>query len=504
MLSPGDVFAGYTVLSPIGAGGMGEVYLVEHPRLPRKDALKILGAELSDNDDYRARFIREADLAGRLWHPNIVRVNDRGDFQGQLWIAMDYIAGSDAAQLLRRYPTGLPINDVTAIITAVGSALDYAHSKGLLHRDVKPANILLTNPDEGEERRILLGDFGIARTQDEVSGLTATGMTVGTVAYTAPEQLMGDEIDGRADQYALAASAYHLLTGTQLFPNTNPAATISRHLNAPPPSVSALRPEAGALDAVLSRALSKNPADRYPRCADFAQALTKAASTAMTQPGLAGPTMQAPRPAAQPEPVSPPIASTPIAAGPAHRTRPAWLIPAAVGAMVSAIGVAAALKLIPNTEHTTPAQSVQTVTALPLPASPPAAAPRPTTPKAEQPDESRGVVLPAANGRVYVETVSGKTACNISADSVGCDVTFTVPTPKWNGMNSNAVSVNPDGKVDWGVWNFGDPPGVTTLQYDTAYHALGWTIAPTREGTSFTYDQTGHGMTVSVTGVDAY
>ncbi len=240
---------------------MGEVYLVEHPRLPRHDALKILGTDVSSNEEYRQRFIREADLAARLWHPNIVRVNDRGDDDGQLWIAMDYVAGTDAASLLRdRYPAGMPVGDVLEIVTAVGSALDYANQRGVLHRDVKPANILLADGrDEDGERRILLSDFGIARQLGEISGLTATNMTMGTLPYAAPEQLMDEPIDGRADQYSLAATAYHLLTGSPMFPQSNPAVVISRHLNTPPPPLAATRPELAPLDPVLARALAKDP-----------------------------------------------------------------------------------------------------------------------------------------------------------------------------------------------------------------------------------------------------
>ena len=222
---------------------MGEVYLAQHPRLPRRDALKILGTDVSADDDYRQRFIREADLAAELWHPNIVQVHDRGEFNGQLWISMDFVGGTDAASLLRdRYPVGMPADEVTTIIAAIASGLDYAHRHDLLHRDVKPANILLGNPEDGEQR-ILLGDFGIARNIGDISGLTATNMTIGTLPYAAPEQLMDEPIDGRADQYALAATAYHLLTGTPPFPDSNPAVVISRHLTAAPPALADTRPD---------------------------------------------------------------------------------------------------------------------------------------------------------------------------------------------------------------------------------------------------------------------
>ena len=199
---------------------------------------------------YRARFNREADLASTLWHPHIVGVHDRGETDGQLWIAMDFVDGVDAARLLaERYPNGMPAELVVHIVTAVACALDHAHKKGFLHRDVKPANIMLTHlDDEDGEQRILLADFGIARDIGDVSGITTTNMTVGTVAYAAPEQLMGEDLDGRSDQYALAATAYHLLTGATLFPHSHPAVVISRHLNTAPPRLSETRPELTDLD----------------------------------------------------------------------------------------------------------------------------------------------------------------------------------------------------------------------------------------------------------------
>ena len=281
-LADGATFAGYTIVRMLGSGGMGEVYLAQHPRLPRRDALKVLPASVSADNEYRQRFNREADIAATLWHPHIVGVHDRGDFEGQIWISMDYVEGTDAGRLLReRYPNGMPKAEVADIVTAVADALDYAHQRDLLHRDVKPANILLAHPESGD-RRILLADFGIARWVNDISGLTATNMTVGTVSYAAPEQLMGGQLDGRADQYALAATAFHLLTGAPPFQNSNPAVVISQHLSASPPAIGAQRPELAALDPVLAKALSKDPKDRFERCADFANALTHRLDAAPT------------------------------------------------------------------------------------------------------------------------------------------------------------------------------------------------------------------------------
>ena len=176
----------------------------------------------------------------------------------------------------------MPKADVAEIISAVADALDHAHSRGLLHRDVKPANILLTS---GPRRRILLADFGIAREMGEISGLTATNMLVGTTAYCAPEQLQGNDLDARADQYALGCTAFNLLTGVAPFQHSNPAVVISQHLSAPPPLVSERRPELAELDAVIAKAMAKNPTERYATCADFASALAgQASSTAPAGP----------------------------------------------------------------------------------------------------------------------------------------------------------------------------------------------------------------------------
>jgi serine/threonine-protein kinase len=273
-LSNGETFAGYRIVRLLGSGGMGEVYLAEHPRLPRRDALKVLPADVSADPDYRARFNREADLASKLSHPHIVSVHDRGEHDGQLWIAMDYIDGTDAARITRdRYPAGMPPDEAVEIITAVAGALDYAHQRGLLHRDVKPANILLSKPDSDGERQVFLADFGIARELADPSGLTATNITVGTVAYAAPEQLMGEELDGRADQYALAATAFHLLTGAPPYQHSNPVAIIGQHLNAAIPKLGDRRPDLARFDHALLKALAKNPDQRFSSCRGFAKAL---------------------------------------------------------------------------------------------------------------------------------------------------------------------------------------------------------------------------------------
>lgn len=271
----GEVFAGYVIQRLLGTGGMGEVYLAQHPRLPRQDALKILSSASTADEEFRARFTREAELAATLWHPHIVGVLDRGEFNGRLWISMDYVDGTDAGRLIReRYPDGMPERDVSEIVAAVADALDFGHDRRLLHRDVKPENILVTASD-GQRRRVLLTDFGIARRIDDVSNLTDANVTMGTISYVAPEQLLGKPLDGRADQYGLAATTFHLLTGAPPFQDSNRAVVISQHLNASPPRLSERRPDLAHLDAVLARALAKEPNERYLTCADFARALTQ-------------------------------------------------------------------------------------------------------------------------------------------------------------------------------------------------------------------------------------
>ena len=274
-VTSGAPFAGYTILRQLGAGGMAEVYLALHPRLPRRDVIKVLAAAVTADAEFRERFNREADLAATLWHPHIVGVHDRGEFDGQLWISMDYVEGTDAARLVKeRYQDGMPIQEVCDILQAVAGALDYAHDRGLLHRDVKPANILLTHPENGE-RRIVLADFGVARHLGDISGITETNVAVGTVAYAAPEQLTGGNIDGRADQYALAATAFHLLTGAPPFQNSNPIAVISQHLHEDPPLLSDYRPDLADLDDVFRKALAKQPEDRFGQCRSFAAAVSE-------------------------------------------------------------------------------------------------------------------------------------------------------------------------------------------------------------------------------------
>ena len=337
---------------------MGEVYLAQHPRLPRNDALKVMPVAVSSDTEYRERFNREAQLASTLWHPNIVAIHDRGEFDGQLWISMDYVEGTDAGCLLQQeYRNGMPPDEVVRIITAVADALDYAHQRQLLHRDVKPANILLAQQDSGGWRA-LLADFGIARRVDDSSGLTATNMTVGTVAYAAPEQLMGAPLDGRADQYALAATAFHLLTGAPLFQHSNPAVVISQHLTAPPPPIADRVPELSGVGPVLSKALAKSPEERYDTCRQFADALAQEIDTVARDLGVTDETVAAVAAVAKPRHGR---------AGRKPRWRPAILIPGILVLVIAA--VAAAVLLVSRQRDETvvrPSTSVPAAPSVPV------------------------------------------------------------------------------------------------------------------------------------------
>ena len=272
-LVSGATAADFHVVRLLGRGLIGELYLVEHPRLPRQYALKILSADVSTDPEYRFRFSQESARAAALWHPHLVSLYDRGEFEDRLWLSMDYVDGTDAAQLLTdTYPDGMPADMVIEIVSAIADALDYAHEQGLVHGYVNPSNILLTN-SESARRRILLTGFGISRRADEINSLTRANLGIGTVSYAAPEQLIDDSIDGRADQYALAGTAFHLLTGSPPFQHMNPTVVISKSLNEPPPRPSDVKPELIYFDAPFARALMKAPNERFEQCRDFAKAL---------------------------------------------------------------------------------------------------------------------------------------------------------------------------------------------------------------------------------------
>ncbi|MDT5134510.1 MAG: hypothetical protein QOE41_3821, partial [Mycobacterium sp.] len=262
---------GYHIERQLGRGSMGVVYLAEDVQLRRKVALKILAPTLADDDLFRKRFDRESQSAANLDHPNIVPVYAAGEAGGLLYIAMRYVGGGDLRTLLEANGQ-LSLTQATSIVTAVAHALDAAHAQGMIHRDVKPANILIDSRN-GQDH-YYLSDFGITKMLSAGRTLTSAGQIIGTIDYIAPEQIQGKPVDARADLYALGCVLYQCLTGTVPFPREETAALMWAHLHDGPPPVTALRPDLPPqIDNVVAKALAKQPEDRYATCRELALAL---------------------------------------------------------------------------------------------------------------------------------------------------------------------------------------------------------------------------------------
>jgi serine/threonine protein kinase len=283
----GSRIAGYRLEQQIGAGGMAVVFRAVDERLDRRVALKLLSPALSADGAFRQRFIRESRAAAAVDDPHIIPVYEAGEAGGVLFIAMRYVPGGDVRTLLTRSGP-MPAARVGAIIFSVASALDAAHAAGLIHRDVKPGNMLV-DARPGRPDHVYLSDFGLSKGAMSSSGLTGTGQFLGTVDYCAPEQIEGRAVDGRADQYALACAAFEMLTGAAPFRRDQATATIWAQMSEPPPRVTARRPDLSpAADQVFARALAKAPGYRYASCREFADALRRALAAVPFPPGPAG------------------------------------------------------------------------------------------------------------------------------------------------------------------------------------------------------------------------
>jgi serine/threonine protein kinase/DNA-binding beta-propeller fold protein YncE len=273
----GSQIAGYRLEEQIGRGGMAVVFRAHDPRLDRRVALKILAPELARDDAFRQRFIRESRAAAAVDHPHIIPVFEAGEAAAVLFIAMRYVQGGDVRTLLDTHGT-LPPARVVSIVTQVASALDAAHSYGLVHRDVKPANMLLdSTAGSARADHVYLSDFGLSKQSLSSSGLTGTGQFLGTLDYVAPEQIEGRPVDGRTDLYALAGSAFEMLGGAPPFKRDQGLAVLWAQISEAPPRLTARRPDLPpAVDEVMAKALAKAPDDRYANCLDFTAALREA------------------------------------------------------------------------------------------------------------------------------------------------------------------------------------------------------------------------------------
>lgn len=257
---------------------MGVVYRAQDLRLGRVVALKVLAPEVAQNDDFRRRFVHESRMAAAIEHPHIVPIFGAGESDGVLYIAMRYVSGPDLGALLDR-DGPLPVTGAMRIAAQVASALDAAHEHGLVHRDVKPGNILLAMSEAGDDPcHAYLMDFGMAEPSLGEEPITTAGQFVGTLDYVAPEQISGRPVDGRGDQYHLACVVYEALTCSRVFERDDDLAILWAHQYDPPPDLSARRPDlAPAVDRVLAKALAKDPGHRYGSCGEFVAELRSAA-----------------------------------------------------------------------------------------------------------------------------------------------------------------------------------------------------------------------------------
>ena len=372
-----ETFGRYTAISQLGRGAMGIVYLAADPVLNRQVAVKTVDLAVQEPDErefLRNRLLRDARAAAVLKHPNIVAIYDVFEDQTRAYVVMEYIEGESLATCLKKNP----FPDVTTLLKVLrqmADALDYTHSRGVIHRDIKPANVMI---DLSGTTKIM--DFGIARISDART-CTPTGMVMGTVEYMAPEQILGESLDGRADQFALAVVAYQMLTGSTLFgPNTVATLTYKIVNEAPPPPCARNGTLPRGVDAIVAKALSKKPADRFATCTEFVEALAQAFSDAPTAP-LPVTAVQTAAIGPQTGVAAPPSVAVPVPAGGSR----APLVAAAI--VVVLLGGALATVLLKGRKpDPTPAPTpVPTPCCAPSPTPPPAPTPEPTPAPAPKP-----------------------------------------------------------------------------------------------------------------------
>src|SRR6201997_851609 len=303
----GEEFAGYRLVSVLGRGGMSIVFRAENPRLGNVIALKVLDPALAGDDIFRTRFLEESRIASSMNPPNVIPIHDMGSSDGLLYIAMRCVTGSDLRQMLKKRGRLQPETAVF-LLDQAARALDAAHRRGLVHRDVKPGNLLVERGNEGTDPdHVYLADFGITKHMGGRTGLTSSGQFLGTIDYVAPEQIRGISVLGLADQYSLGCVLYECLTGRGPFEKDLDAAIIWAHVEEAPTLPTALRPDLPpAIDQVFARVLAKDPGDRYESCKDFMTAARAALGPMADPPPASGSlSMRLPRSGPAPYPAEP-------------------------------------------------------------------------------------------------------------------------------------------------------------------------------------------------------
>jgi serine/threonine-protein kinase len=481
----GTVVAGYRLEQLLGRGGMSVVYLAEHLRLGRKVALKLLAPALSHDDSFRERFERESRRAAEIDHPNIIPIYDAGEIEGQLYIAMRYVDGSDLKTVIEREgPLG--VGRTLFMLEQAASALDAAHARDLVHRDVKPANILIEQPAE----HVYLTDFGIVKHTTASQGLTRTGLFIGTVDYAAPEQIEGMAVDARTDVYALGCVLFECLTGKGPFGREGEVAVMHAHLTEPPPLLTGVRPDLPkGLDQVIARAMAKDRDERYSSCEELiaaarAAALGRAPTAARLVPaeepppaaaapeappadaGPPAPPAEAPpEPGPQPEAAEPPVpASVPVAAseppppppppwpaGPGRRDRGRLILVAALAAGLAAAAAAVAVYFATRSDSGHEAagggQATLTVTEPASPAEPPAAEPPAAEPPASEPAPPAETAPPESSLQALVPAGVWQDCVEEQAPVAGATATAVCvpPADASRRFDRLELSVFPDG-----------------------------------------------------------
>jgi hypothetical protein len=513
-LTPGSVLAGYRVEAQLGAGGMAVVFRARDEALGRTVALKVLAPALAGDAEFRERFIRESRAAAAVDHPHIIPVYAAGEADGVLHIAMRFVSGGDLRSIYRREGP-LPGERTAFLLSPVASALDAAHAAGLVHRDVKPANILV-DMSPGRPEHPYLSDFGLAKGTASATGMTGTGQFFGTPDFSAPEQISGKAVCPQTDQYALACVAFTVLTGSLPFGREESMAVLWAHMYDPPPSVTVRRPDLpAAVDRVLARALAKVPEDRYGSCGEFVDALRGAlgvATYAHATPGRgvapgfglgvgvatsAAPPMATPTAAAHPAFAHPQATTHPPSptgnggvthrrhvAGPGGRSRSRglWIaVPIAAVILAGAV-VAGGLILSTPTEHPGLTAGGRTGTAARTSPSEPAAGHGVTVTSAGQfidPDGS-SVVATAFGQNGTLDTVDS--TGNVFVFDIASHSTFkTLPLGKIlgvGGLGAGGALLSPDGGT------LVDPSGAGCVQGSAACELTLFDVATRQTGTA--------------------